>query len=446
MRRVELFYNKATAPVFTPPPPPPPNTAKDSGSRPEVHDVTGENGDRISQGSGDEHKQERHDLMEQDGGAKRPKKFSTPWHPWESSFELASSSAKPEVPEKLPIVVSSEEALAGAELLLHLSAESEWDESQDRPILSLMSKASRSPPMKERDSDISSTSARAAKRKIPKKPARRRWTAEEDRTLLSLLGDLGTRWVQYTEHLPNWDASQIRGRYRHIQNLLRDISGESIEEKYDKYETIRGPGRLWSESEKKIVEEVREEHGKDWALIRERLGGKRTIKAIKLHCDKSDKEKYEEEANLFGYMANWKKDFNGDKLNEADARAPAGVGSGGGGFASHSHPVAKVSQPWPSSVEELYAEEPKPRPGSCAADQSLSSSSSPSVSFMKRSSKALPSIEDLFLASSGAEIGASSSPKRWSKDLRPTPGSRKKRASKYESDSETEIEGETEED
>lgn len=445
MRRVELSYDKAMAAVFTPPPPPS-KAAKKSGSRPEAQEVTEENDGSLSQGSGDVQKRERHDLMEQEGDAKRPKKSPTPWRPWESSFELASSSTRPELPEKSPTVVSGEEALAGAELLLHLSAECEWDKSQDRPILSLMPKARRSPSSKKRESDVSSTSARAGKSKIPKKPARRRWTAEEDRTLLSLLDDLGTRWVQYTEHLPNWDASQIRGRYRHIQNLLKDISGESIEEKYDKYETIRGPGRLWSESEKEIVAKVREEHGKDWALMGERLGGKRTIKAIKLHCDKSDKEKYEAEVDVFGYMGDWKKDFSGDKLDEADARARAGGGSGGGGSAAHSHPVAKVPLPWPSSVRELFTEAREPRPGACGTDESSSSRNSPSVSLKKRVSKGLPSIEDLFLASPGAEMGAFSSPKRWSKDGRLAPGSRKKRASKYESDSETEVEVESEED
>lgn len=204
--------------------------------------------------------------------AKMPKTFKVP--SYESPSPSAASTNQDSCASQLSDA-ASEADLEDAALLINLSLSPriiEFNASQ--------------PHLQSSDISILPTisqevAADSSKSKPPHKGSRRRWTPTEDRTLLEKHENLGKSWVKYREHLPQWDRSQIRCRYRHILTVIKDFSGETLLQKYDEYDTTRNIGRLWSESEKVIVAQVRQEHGKDWAVLKDRLCGKRSIQDIK---------------------------------------------------------------------------------------------------------------------------------------------------------------------
>ena len=68
---------------------------------------------------------------------------------------------------------------------------------------------------------------------------KRKWTAQEDMTIIELYLKLGTKWAQMAKHVPGRTDNQIKNRFN--SNLMRRFKAENLADVLRQYKTtVRG--------------------------------------------------------------------------------------------------------------------------------------------------------------------------------------------------------------
>lgn len=112
------------------------------------------------------------------------------------------------------------------------------------------------------------------------------FSLDEDMLLLGKFDVLGYHWKSYEKLFPERSRTQIRRRFYNIKRTLQrngaiSLTEGSMLEAYEKHLAALSPSRrVRSESEKAIAARLIETQSSDYALLSDRLGGRRKKKSI----------------------------------------------------------------------------------------------------------------------------------------------------------------------